>query len=153
MSKSRLPAIREIKKLQCEYKPVIPLAPFAKVVRWLLFQHGPYRLTREALESLRCATEQYALDTLQSANFLTMHHDRATLLPKDIRMARRIKGEDNSFGMTEEAQTQWKADWNAFSEKRVTAKQALWMEAARRRKLSAMVERRIQRQRKAMLHQ
>ena len=106
-AKSRPTALREIKRLQREYKPVLPLAPFARAVKGVLLQFGQYRLTRDALEALRCATEQYGLDTLQSANLLTRHRDRATLEPKDIRMARRIKGEDDSIGITPEAATCW----------------------------------------------
>ena len=45
----KLTALREIKCLQKEYKPVLPLAPFARAVRSILHQHGPFKLTREAL--------------------------------------------------------------------------------------------------------
>ena len=97
-----LTALREIKRLQREYKPVLPLAPFARAVRGVLHSFGPYRLTRQALEALRCATEQYGLDTLQAANLLTRHRDRATLLPKDIMMVRRVRGENETIGITQE---------------------------------------------------
>ena len=150
-AKSRPTALREIKRLQREYKPVLPLAPFARAVRGVLFQFGPYRLTRDALEALRCATEQYGLDTFQSANLLTRHRDRATLLPKDIRMARRIKGEDESVGIAPEAATQWVNDWKAFNEQRLTSKKALYMEAARRRRLREQAQRRLETQRRAIM--
>ena len=151
VAKNKPTALREIRRLQREYKPVLPLAPFARAVRGVLLQFGQYRLTREALEALRCATEQYGLDTLQSANLLTRHRDRATLQPKDIRMARRIKGEDDSIGVTPEAATCWENDWKAFQEKRLTAQQAMYMEATRRRKLREQAQRRLQTQRKAIM--
>ena len=151
VAKNRPTALREIKRLQREYKPVLPLAPFARAVRGVLFQFGPYRLTRDALEALRCATEQYGLDTFQSANLLTRHRDRATLQPKDIRMARRIKGEDESVGIAPEAATQWMNDWKAFNEQRLTSKKALYMEAARRRRLREQAQRRLETQRRAIM--
>ena len=87
------------------------------------------------------------LDIPQAANLLTCHRDRATRLQKDIRMARRVGGEDDHLGITEEAARKWKEDWEAFRQQRVSIKKVLNMEEARHRKLSEMAQHRLEIQR------
>jgi len=147
-----LSALQEIRHLQSTYKPVLPLAPFARLVKEVLQDFGQYRMTREAFFALRCCTEQYGLDTLQAANLLTMHRDRCTLMPKDIRMARRVRGEDEIVGITEEAAKATSQDWVKFKEQRVTLAQAVRMESSRRRKLRDMANRRFATQRRAIMN-
>ena len=66
-------------------------------------------------------------------------------------MARRVRGEDETIGITQAVACLWKADWEAFAEQRVTPKQAMNLEAAIRRKLSELTRRRWDIQRRAIL--
>ena len=89
-----LTALQEIRKYQSEVKPLLPLLPFIRVVRDILNLQGPYRITREAILALRTMVEDYLVTTLEGANLACMHRNRCTLAPQDIRLYRRIKGED-----------------------------------------------------------
>ena len=147
-----LSALQEIRHLQTTYRPVLPLAPFTRLVRNILFGFGQYRITSEALDALRQATEQYAVVTLEGANLLTRHRDRCTLQPKDIRMARRVRGEDVSIGITQEAAKAEKEEWRQFQEQRVSLHKAIKMETLRRQKLRKRAHRRMEIQRRALQH-
>ena len=140
---SRPTALREIKKTPKGVQASSSFGPLCQSS-----QRGPLSIwTLQAYHRcFRSSTLRHRtiwVGYTQSANLLTRHRDRATLQPKDIRMARRIKGEDESVGITPEAATQWGNDWKAFSEQRLTSKKALYMEAARWRRLREPTYRKV----------
>ena len=98
-----LTALQEIRKYQSEVKPLLPLLPFIRVVRDILNWQGPYRITREAILTLRTMVEDYLVTTLEGANLACMHRNRCTLAPQDIRLYRRLRGEDEQIGETQDS--------------------------------------------------
>ena len=119
-----LTALQEIRKYQSEVKPLLPLLPFIRVVRDILNWQGPYRITREAILALRTMVEDYLVTTLEGANLACMHRNRCTLAPQDIRLYRRIKGEDEQIGETLESQEARRRDWAKYKEGRLTLVEA-----------------------------
>ena len=57
----------------------------------------PLRWQRSALECLHEGTEPYMVSLLKDANLLAIHARRITLKPRDIQLARRIRGEPNCY--------------------------------------------------------
>ena len=140
-----LTALQEIRRYQSEVKPLLPLLPFIRVVRDILNRQGPYRITREAILALRTMVEDYLVTTLEGANLACMHRNRCTLAPQDIRLYRRIKGEDEQIGETQESQAARRRDWAKYKEGRLTLVEATVLDTERRRKLRAMLIKRRQR--------
>ena len=90
-------ALREIRRYQKSTELLIRKAPFARLVREIvqeLFgaQH-PYRFQRSAIEALQEASEAYLVGLLEDSNLCAIHGRRVTIMPKDIQLARRIRGE------------------------------------------------------------
>ena len=90
-------ALREIRRYQKSTELLIRKAPFARLVREIvqeLFgaQH-PYRFQRTAIEALQEASEAYLVGLLEDSNLCAIHGRRVTIMPKDIQLARRIRGE------------------------------------------------------------
>lgn len=87
-------ALRQIKKLQAGTQLLCARASFQRVVReaaqsskvGLRFQHS-------ALLCLQDATESYLVGLLSDANLLCLHSKRVTVFPRDVALARRLRGE------------------------------------------------------------
>ncbi|NXU94181.1 CENPA protein, partial [Xiphorhynchus elegans] len=61
----------------------------------LLFTRGvDYRWQSMALLALQEATEAFAVRLLEDAYLCTLHARRVTLFPKDLQLARRLRGLD-----------------------------------------------------------
>lgn len=86
-------ALREIRKLQKSVDLVIPRAPFVKVVKEIASDFGEFRFQDAAIEALRQAAEAYMVGVFEDTNLLAIHAKRQTIMPKDIQLARRIRGE------------------------------------------------------------
>ena len=148
--KKSLSALKEIRKWQTRVDPLLPLTPFTALVTEFIKEWGSFRITRDAVLVLRCGTEQYLVDTLQGANLLYIHRDRCTLQPKDVRMARRVRGEDDTVGITEEAQEGVRKDFKEYHAKRMSLIEAVRVETERRRKLCQMAKNCWQAQRRVV---
>ncbi len=46
----------------------------------------------DAIEALQYSAEEYITQLLEDANLCAIHSKRVTIMPKDIRLARRIRG-------------------------------------------------------------
>ena len=57
----------------------------------------PLRWQRAALECLHEGAEAYMVSLLEDANLLAIHARQITLQPRDIQLARRIRGEPNWY--------------------------------------------------------
>ena len=55
----------------------------------------PMRWTKGTFEALHEAAENYMVSLMEDANLLAIHARRVTLQPRDIQLARRIRGEPN----------------------------------------------------------
>jgi histone H3 len=52
----------------------------------------PFRWTAEALLALQEATEDFIVHLFEDTNLCAIHARRVTIMPKDLQLARRIRG-------------------------------------------------------------
>ena len=87
-------ALAEIRKYQKSTQSLIPKLPFRRLVREIAqSEKQDIRMQETALEALQEAAETYLVRLLDDANLCTLHVRRITLMPRDIQLARRIRGE------------------------------------------------------------
>jgi histone H3 len=87
-------ALREVRKYQKTTEHLIRKAPFVRLVRECLFKtKESIRLSASACEAIQDATESYMTGLLSDANLCTLHAKRVTLMPRDLKLARRLRGE------------------------------------------------------------
>lgn len=80
-------AIREMKREQEKSTPVIPIAPFSRLVRDIAAENNStIRFKREAIDALRADTEAYVIDLLHKANTVAVVSGRETLSLRDLRL-------------------------------------------------------------------
>ena len=95
-AKPGVAAIREIRKFQKSTELLIPKLPFSRLVREITLEltprHEPFRWTPEALLALQEATEDVIVHLFEDCNLCAIHCKRVTIQPKDIQLARRIRG-------------------------------------------------------------
>ena len=87
-------AIREIRKYQKSTELLIRKLPFARLVREIAnnLAHEPLRWTAEGLLALQEATEDFMMHLFEDSNLRAIHAKRVTIMPKDLQLARRIRG-------------------------------------------------------------
>lgn len=91
-------ALREIRKYQKSTELLIRRAPFQRLVREITRVHADagqpdYRWQVQAVEALQEAAEAYLVGVLEDSNLCAMHAKRVTIMPKDMQLARRIRGD------------------------------------------------------------
>ena len=87
-------ALREIRRYQKSTKHLMPRAPFARLVRSICGDHGAdLRFASRALGALQEAAEAYLVGLFEDTNMCCLHANRATIMRKDMQLARRIRGE------------------------------------------------------------
>ena len=62
-------------------------------LEWGRVNKCPLRWARSAVEALHQAAEDYLVTIMEDANLLAIHARRVTVQPRDIQLARRIRGE------------------------------------------------------------
>jgi histone H3 len=88
-------ALREIVKCQASTELLLPRAPFLRLVKDVTTSVSgaqPKRYTSEAVHVLQLAVEDYMTGLMGDAFLCSLHAKRVTMLPKDIMLARRIRG-------------------------------------------------------------
>ncbi|KAL4447997.1 hypothetical protein ABPG75_005216 [Micractinium tetrahymenae] len=87
-------ALREIRKYQRSTALLIRKAPFARLAREITNNVAPepFRWTVEAMMALQEATEDFIVHLLEDCNLCAIHAKRVTIMPKDMQLARRIRG-------------------------------------------------------------
>ncbi|GFR45913.1 hypothetical protein Agub_g7370 [Astrephomene gubernaculifera] len=87
-------ALREIRKYQKSTGLLIRKLPFSRLVRELSngMLREPFRWTAEALLALQEASEDMLIHLLEDCNLCAIHAKRVTIMPKDMQLARRIRG-------------------------------------------------------------
>ena len=87
-------ALREIRFYQRNTDLLIRRLPFARLVREVqtYFFRKPYRWQAEAMVALQEAAEAHLVGLFEDANLCTIHAKRVTIMPKDLQLARRIRG-------------------------------------------------------------
>ncbi|KAH7296903.1 hypothetical protein KP509_26G044200 [Ceratopteris richardii] len=84
----------EIRHYQKTAELLIPRRPFARVVKEELQRYcAGLRIQALALEALQEAAEAYFISILEDSNLCVIHAKRVTIQPKDIQLARRIRGD------------------------------------------------------------
>ncbi|WIA16390.1 hypothetical protein OEZ86_007878 [Tetradesmus obliquus] len=87
-------ALQEIRKYQKSTGLLVRKAPFARVVREIANRIAPepFRWTAEGLMALQEATEDFMVHLFEDCNLCAIHAKRVTIMPKDLQLARRIRG-------------------------------------------------------------
>ena len=86
-------ALREIRKFQKSTELLIRKLPFQKVVREIAGEYkGDLRFQSQAILALQEATEAYIVSLFEDTNLCAIHAKRVTIMPKDMQLARRIRG-------------------------------------------------------------
>ncbi|XP_057818154.2 histone H3 [Cryptomeria japonica] len=87
-------ALREIKRYQKSFELLIPALPFARLVREVTAHYTleVNRWTAEALVALQEAAEDYVVNLFDDSNLCAIHAKRVTIMPKDMHLARRLRG-------------------------------------------------------------
>eukprot|EP00741_Cyanophora_paradoxa_P015370 tig00020876_g14837.t1 len=88
-------ALREIRKYQKTTDLLLRKLPFQRLVREIAQNYGmpDKRFQSSSVLALQEASEAYLIGLFQDANLCAIHAKRVTLMPKDMQLARRIRGE------------------------------------------------------------
>ena len=87
-------ALREIRRFQKTTELLIRKLPFQRLVREVAQEFAAeLRFQGSAVLALQEATEAYLVSLFEDTNLAAIHAKRVTITPKDIQMARRIRGE------------------------------------------------------------
>ena len=87
-------ALREIRKYQKSTELLIRKLPFQRLVRELACDFmTDRRFSSSAVLALQEASEAYLVGLFEDTNLCALHSKRVTIMPKDIQLARRIRGE------------------------------------------------------------
>lgn len=93
-------ALREIRRYQKTTDLLIRKLPFARCVREVAqdfasmssFPNG-VRFQTQSVMALQEALEAYVVSLFEDTNLETIHRGRQTVAPKDLQLARRVRGE------------------------------------------------------------
>ncbi|CAM6040398.1 unnamed protein product [Sphagnum compactum] len=87
-------ALKEIRHYQKTCDLLIRRLPFARLVKEITAQYSDVvtRWTAEALTALQEATEDYMVHLFEDTNLCAIHAKRVTIMPKDLQLARRLRG-------------------------------------------------------------
>ena len=87
-------ALREIRKFQKSTDLLIRKLPFQRVVREIAGEFkSDLRFQSQAVLALQEAAEAYLVGLFEDTNLCAIHAKRVTIMPKDMQLARRIRGE------------------------------------------------------------
>jgi len=87
-------ALREIRKYQKSTELLLRKLPFQRLVREIAQDFkSDLRFQSHAIMALQEAAEAYLVGLFEDTNLCAIHAKRVTIYPKDIQLARRIRGE------------------------------------------------------------
>ena len=87
-------ALKEIRKYQRSTDLLIRKLPFQRLVKEIAQQFKTdMRFQSAALAALQEAAEAYLVGLFEDTNLCAIHAKRVTIMPKDIQLALRIRGE------------------------------------------------------------
>ena len=88
-------ALREIRRYQKSTDLLIRKAPFGRVVREILQEKNKdIRAQAVAVAATQEAAEAYTVGLYEDTNLSAIHAKRVTIMPKDMQLVRRIRGEE-----------------------------------------------------------
>ena len=94
-------ALKQIRQYQKSTELLIRKLPFQRLVREIACDQdvitsplcGKVRFQSAAIMALQEASEAYLVGLFEDSNLCAIHAKRVTIMPKDIQLARRIRGE------------------------------------------------------------
>lgn len=87
-------ALREIRRYQKSTELLIRKLPFQRLVREIAQEHKvDLRFQSAAIAALQEAAEAYLVTLFEDTNLCAIHAKRVTIFPRDMQLARRIRGE------------------------------------------------------------
>jgi histone H3 len=87
-------ALREIRRYQKSTDLLIKKAPFQRLVREVAQDFkADLRFQSSAVMAMQEASEAYLVGIFEDTNLCAIHARRVTIMPKDMQLARRIRGE------------------------------------------------------------
>lgn len=87
-------ALREIRKYQKSTELLVRKLPFQRLVREIADSFKTdLRFQSSAVLALQEAAEAYLVGLFEDTNIIALHAKRVTIIPRDIQLARRIRGE------------------------------------------------------------
>jgi histone H3 len=87
-------ALREIRQYQKSTELLIRKIPFQRLVREIAQDlRTDIRFQSAALAALQTASEDYLVALFEDTNLCALHARRVTIMPRDMQLARRIRGE------------------------------------------------------------
>jgi histone H3 len=87
-------ALREIRRYQKSTELLIRRAPFQRLVREIAVDYKTeLRFQQSAIDALQEASEAYMVGLFEDTNLCAIHAKRVTIMPKDVQLARRIRGD------------------------------------------------------------
>ena len=90
-------ALRKIRRYQKTTDLLIPKAPMSRAVREVManVEGGTdLRMQSIALAAVHEASEAFTVGLMEDANLCAIHGKRVGVFPKDMQLARRLRGED-----------------------------------------------------------
>ena len=118
-------ALREIRRYQKSTDLMIPKLPYQKLIREITVDQckktkdgNDWRWQGVAILASQTAAEDYLTVQLEDANVCALHTKRCTVMPKDIQLVRRIKGEETVITNTNKVAAIYKYcnDWASIKE-------------------------------------
>ncbi|KAI6204446.1 hypothetical protein M3Y94_00675300 [Aphelenchoides besseyi] len=88
-------SLKEIRHYQKTTNLLIPRRPFMRIVKEIttrVCKEEPYKYQMGALLALQEACEYFLVGLFEDSNLLAIHAKRVTIMPKDMDLARRIRG-------------------------------------------------------------
>ena len=90
--------MREIRRYQKSTELLIRKLPFQRLVREIAQDFKTdLRFQASAIMALQEASESYLVGLFEDTNLCAIHAKRVTIMPKDVQLARRIRGERGSW--------------------------------------------------------
>merc|ERR1719313_3131369 len=87
-------ALREIRKYQKSTELLIRKMPFQRLVREVAGDFkSDLRFQSKGIEALQESTEALMVGTFEDTNLCALHGKRVTIMPRDLRLARQLRGE------------------------------------------------------------
>ena len=89
-------ALREIRRYQKSTELLLRKLPFQRLVREVASEYkSDLRFQASAIAALQEATEAYMVSLFEDSNLCAIHGKRVTVMPKDMQLAKRIRGENH----------------------------------------------------------
>jgi histone H3 len=88
-------ALREIRKYQKSTDLLLRKQPFQRLIREIAQDNSDkeYRFQKSSILALQEAAEAYMVGLFEDTNLCAIHAKRVTTFPKDVQLARRIRGD------------------------------------------------------------